>query len=287
MTEIVVATHLHPDRARAIVPGHFEALEAGARHRGMRTVTLPYRQPERFAAALDRAPRGAWLYFNGGVAGAPIMHALAEAAHTHGLRLLNSPDENERLMRFERFYPLVCDLTARSVIADGPAQALAALELLELPVFVKGSIISRKDHGWDACVARDRDELAQICAAHRGTVVIRELLDLRRSGQVHGDFPTAREYRVYLRDERVLGHGSFWPGPDPFGALRGAELADALDLARHAARRVRSPLACVDVAQLADMSWKLIELGDPQHTGVAHMPRELFWTQLTATLAVD
>jgi hypothetical protein len=41
-------------------------------------------------------------------------------------------------------------------------------------------------------------------------------------------------------------------------------------------------LAAVDVRQLEDDSWRVIELGDPQFSGIGHMPHHAFWHALSA-----
>jgi hypothetical protein len=67
--------------------------------------------------------------------------------------------------------------------------------------------ISLQEHGLDACLAVDADALAQRARAawdHGQTLVAREYLPLRRTGDVAMSFPHAREYRFLLLDTEVL-----------------------------------------------------------------------------------
>lgn len=285
MTQLVMFTHLHPARGRMPVSGHFERFELAARENAVRCVTLPYRDLDldRTLATLPQL-NGAYGLYNGGVVARELYERLTRAAARKGVTMLNDARQNQQVMRFEQFYDRISDLTARSVLLGGPQDVRRAVDELGLPVFVKGSIISHKNHGQDACFARTERELAQLTAAGRLTVA-RQVLALRRSGALHNDFPVSREYRVYLYCGHVLGVGYYWDGEDPFGELTDQEAADVRALAVQAAGRVDTPLLCVDVGQLDDRTWKIIELGDPQHTGIAHMPKVTYLNRLAATLA--
>lgn len=284
---LVVFTHLHPARSRMPVAGHFERLAQTARHIGLREVVLPYRNDD-YDAILERLPvfdRAVGLY-NGGVLAEQMMAALAQAAAAKGITMINSAVVNARLMRFERFYPLLEDLTARSVVLRDPADVVTVGERIGFPVFVKGSIISEKEHGWAACVVGSSDDLATRLRGAQGQVLVaREILDLRRDGSTHRDFPVSREYRVYLHGQRALGLGYYWQGDDPFGPPTDADMAAMLHLAHQARRRLEALLIAVDVAQLSDGRWVIIEVGDPQHTGIAHMSQVQFFNALQDSIA--
>jgi hypothetical protein len=217
----------------------------------------------------------------------PELHAAAAAK---GVRLLNAPDESQRAMEFDRFYPLIAELTApsRVVAAEADLEPAAALGF---PLFIKGAVKSAKEHGLAACTVTDRDGLRRAFHAARrrdrtarGKLIARVMLPLRYSGEQVNGFPVAREYRMLLYAGRPLGCGYYWDGADPFGALTAAEGAEVLDLALEAARRVGCPLVAVDVGQLDDGSWRVIEVGDPQYSGIAHVSHHQFLTELRAAL---
>jgi glutathione synthase/RimK-type ligase-like ATP-grasp enzyme len=99
------------------------------------------------------------------------------------------------------------------------------------------------------------------------------------------DFPQAREYRVMLFDQKVLAHRFYWSERDPLGALTACELEAVLDLAREAASRLQARALAVDIAELEDGSWRVIEVGDAQHTGLAHIQPHSYWQALQAATA--
>jgi hypothetical protein len=154
-------------------------------------------------------------------------------------------------------------------------------------VFVKGLIKSRKESGWEACLAHAPADLAAMLerakrheVSERGVLIAREILRLRCNGHQVAGFPVSREYRIYLLDGRVIGSGFYWKGHDSFDHPTDEDTAAMHLLAITAAGRLRARLAAVDVGQLEDETWRVIELGDPQFSGVAHMPHHLFWHAL-------
>lgn len=216
---------------------------------------------------------------------------LFAAAARKGVRLINAPDDSERAMEFDRFYPLISDLTPASAIIREAADVARVGQALGYPVFVKGGIKSQKEQGWAACLAHDESELRlrfeaaqRSDIAARNILIAREIAPLRPCPSPRTDFPAHREYRVYLYQGAVLGHGFYWGPNDPLGPLTGTELASVLDLASEAARRIGCPLMAVDVAQRQDGRWIVIETGDLQYSGVSHMPAQVFWQRLLTSL---
>ena len=55
-------------------------------------------------------------------------------------------------------------------------------------------------------------------------------------------------------------------------------------LAARAAGTLEARLLAVDVGQLEDGSWRIVEVGDAQFTGLAHIPPHLYWTELKERL---
>jgi hypothetical protein len=194
---------------------------------------------------------------------------VAEAA-ARKVVLLNDVTQHLDALELHRTVSRLDDLTARTVVVESVDALDAALERLPPPVFVKGSVGSRKRHGRGACVAEDVgqaralvEKLFALPSQARGAVLVRELLPLRHTGRVVEGFPQAREYRLFVLDADVIAVGPYWPLGDPFGALAPRELDEVQALAREVAARTRVPWLCVDVGQLDSGDWRVIETGDP------------------------
>jgi hypothetical protein len=181
-----------------------------------------------------------------------------------GARLVNTAVASEQATRIEHWHERLGELTARTVILRGPAD-LPAAAALGFPVFVKGLVKSAKELGLDACLAHDHDRLedrARAAWRHGQTVVAREYLPLRYTGETVMEFPHGREYRFILLDREVLGSAFYWDGIDPFASRMGGDDPPA-SLAVSAADRLDARLLAVDIGQLQDGSWRVIRWATP------------------------
>lgn len=232
---------------------------------------------------------GVWL----GFVPSPARYSdVYEAARARGIVLLNDPNEYQLTSELDRFYPKLDDLTFRTVVLDDVSRCEEAAAPLGYPLFVKGAVRSARTQGWRACVAEDASELRSLVAKlksmesrSRGRVVLRQLARFRHVRVTEHGFPLGREFRVILYRGEVLGHGYYWEGEDPLMNLSPDEERAVLDLAREGARRVGVPFMTVDVGQLEDGAWKIVETGDPQFAGWSQIPRAAVFTNLQRALA--
>lgn len=241
---------------------------------------------EAFEAFEPRPPVPAlWL---GYIPSPERYRAIHAAAAARGLLLLNTPEQHQDAMEFPRFYPRIAGLTARSVVVTREDQCEEAARVLELPVFVKGALQSLKGNGFEACVARTVEELQErvrILLSQeryaRGSVVVRELLLLRHDRRNAKGFPLGREFRVFCLRSEPLAVGYYWESEDdPQMTLDAAEEAAVRALAADAARRMETPYLAVDVGQLDDGSWRVIEVGDGQFAGASRVDRAALFSAL-------
>lgn len=221
-----------------------------------------------------------------------VYRAVDAHLRARSIHLVNDPDAHLDVFEFDRVYPRLADLTARTVAISAVAELADAVAQVGLPVFLKGALLSRKHSGWAACVANTLAEAEAITLGllrrpylSRGRVLVRELLPLRRFTVPASDFPIGREYRVFLLHGEPLAHGYYWPYLGEWAQLSGAEEASMLALARAAARRLRTPLVSVDIGQLEDLRWVVIEVGDPQFSGLSFIDPRVLWPALARQLS--
>ncbi|MGV3622127.1 MAG: ATP-grasp domain-containing protein [Archangium sp.] len=195
---------------------------------------------------------------------------LHEAARGKNVTLLNDVMQHADAMELDRVVSRLGAQTAKTEVVSRVEDVRVALTKLALPVFIKGAVQSRKWFGWNACVAQTVEDaeakvtqLLAMPSQSRSRVLLREVLPLRRIDQTVENFPLSREYRLFVLDADILALGFYWPGGDPFGALSERELREVHELAHHAAVKTRVPWLCVDVGQLDDGSWRIIETQDP------------------------
>jgi glutathione synthase/RimK-type ligase-like ATP-grasp enzyme len=217
--------------------------------------------------------------------------AIHAAALARNIRIINAPDEFRRAEEFDRFYPLLGDLTARSAVADSLDACEEASRQIGFPVFVKGTIQSLKSKGVDACVAHDLSQLREIAGrilqSHRrslGKVIVRELVSLRHTRIGPGGFPFGREYRAFVLRGEVVGLGYYWEGEDDLAALSEEESQTVHALACEAARRVDVPYLTVDIGQRTNGDWLVIEVGDAQFSGLSQVSIHALWNRLASSV---
>lgn len=263
---------------------------------GFDLVSLPtalLRADEVAPALADVPPRATpepaiWI---GTIPDEPTYRAVHQTLAASNIQLLNNPESHLEIFEFDRAYLKIADLTARSVTITDLAEIESAARTIGLPAFIKGSLLSRKHSGWRACVATTIDELRDLAAAllrrpylSRGRVIVRELLPLRRFTVPASDFPIGREFRVFLLDGEPVGHGYYWPYLGDWATLDPSEEAAVLTLARTAARRFAARLVALDIGQLEDRTWRVIETGDPQFSGLSFIDPRPLWRSLAARL---
>jgi hypothetical protein len=210
-----------------------------------------------------------------------------DAALVKGIQLVNAPAQHRVAEEFDSAYPLLGGLTPESVIIYNEAECEAAAEQLGLPIFIKGAVQSRKSRGWKACVAETVDEVRRLTKAllelenrSRGRVVLRKVVALRHTRRSGEGFPLGREYRVFIYRGEVLGMGYYWEGDDPMKALAAEEESQVRTLALEAAARLQVPYVAIDIGQLGDGNWIVIEAGDAQFSGVSQIPLLQLWHRI-------
>ena len=212
--------------------------------------------------------------------------AIYDAAFAKNIRLFNTPGQHARAQEFDVAYPFLESLTPRSFTLFSAADCPRAVAEIGFPMFLKGAIQSRKARGWRACVAHSEAELDELSAhlwnlenRSRGRVIARELVKLRYA-RTHDDFPLGREYRVFILRGEVLSLGYYWPGTDPLSALSHAESQVVRALSIEAANRLQVPYVAIDIGQLEDESWIVIEAGDAQFAGLSCNEPLSLWNRL-------
>ncbi len=210
-----------------------------------------------------------------------------EALQTKKVRLVNTPDEHILVQEFDKFYPRIAQLTAKSKIVQDLGEVKSAVNEIEFPVFLKGTIQSVKSDGWKACVAENIAEAEQIAkrlfnlpARTRGKVIIRQLLKIRHSRKNSQDFPLGREYRVFVYQNKVVGLGYYWEGEDKLKNLTEFEREQIIQLALKTAKLLNVSYTSIDIGQLETGDWIVIEVGDPQFSGISQIPLLELWNNI-------
>ncbi len=218
--------------------------------------------------------------------------ALFSELERRSITLINTPEEHQILREQDRALPLLGDLTPATVVVDSLDEIPQALAQVGLPAFIKGSVLSLKHLGWKRCVANTENEALSIArqlleqpSHSRGRILVRSLVPLRRARVSQVDFPPAREFRLVIYRKQIVALGFYWPWLLDFADLQEGEPETLFELAKEAAIRVPAPYVSVDVGQLEDGRWVVIEMGDPQVSASSMIDYRKSWRRLREVVA--
>jgi hypothetical protein len=209
------------------------------------------------------------------------------AAHAKGVQLLNTPEQHQTIMEFDRYYPLIEGLTPKSIVLTSLEECSRVENEIGFPVFVRGAVKSNKVQGWEACVANTLDELIPIAEGvlqreyrSRGKIVVRELVALRQTGEPSWGFPVTREYRAFVHCGEILAYSFYWDEYTDPQPLTPDEHMAVKRLVREASDRLNIPFIIVDVGQVETGEWIIIECGDAQCAGLSQIPVLELWSKI-------
>lgn len=219
--------------------------------------------------------------------GAPENYATRHAdLLTDGIRLLNSPEEHLRASQLPFWYPLLEDLTPKSVWYEQPPEPGEIAAHFTWPVFVKGARQSSR-HRRDLSIIPDAEAFRKAMEAFRQdpilrwqAVVCREFIPLKPvEDPVPGRIPSSFEFRSFWWNGEFVGLGPYWWEGKPY-SLSESERVAALRVAEEAAGRLEIPFLVVDLAQTKDGRWIVIECNDGQESGYAGVSSIGLWQRI-------
>ena len=200
--------------------------------------------------------------------------------------LIHSPEQYIRASELPQWYPLLSDLTPRSVWFDHPPTVADIEQHFSWPIFLKGSRQTSK-HRADLSIIRSPRDYALAMEhyqrdpiLHWQPVVCRELIPLRPvSASATDTIPPAFEFRTFWWRGECVGAGPYWAAFATYTWTKQEEQA-ALAVAGEAALRLKIPFLVVDVAQTQEGTWVVIEVNDGQDSGYAGIAPVALWQKV-------
>jgi len=201
------------------------------------------------------------------------------------VRLIHTPEEYRRTSELPIWYPLIADLTARSVWFEKPPSSSEIMSQFKWPVFVRGGRQTNR-HQRHLSILEGPADFERVMEwwdadpiLHWQPVVCREFIPLRLVGeQSPGVMPRAFEFRSFWWKDQCVGIGPYWM--DEHYELTSVEKSAALVLGGEVARRLNVTFLVVDLAQRIDGTWIVIECNDGQDSGYAGVAPFLLWRKV-------
>ncbi len=216
-----------------------------------------------------------------------------------GYKLINTPAQYSGCHHFDRWYPLIEDLTPKSLIvpknAIRPMMDEVAKFMYEndCGVILKDYVKSLK-HDWDAACYIPKDanalHIAKVISTFvhmkedvndfQGNLVVRKFVNLKKIGQHNkSKMPLTQEYRSYIMNGKLLSTYKYWEQGN-YGAETPPE-EFILKIAERIVKGTNSKLFTIDTAQLESGEWTCIEVGDGQVSALPeHEDKESFFKKL-------
>jgi len=209
-----------------------------------------------------------------------------------GIDLVHTPSEYSITSHLPHWYPLISDLTPRSQWFDHRPTVDQIESQFPWPVFIKGERQTSR-HQKSLSIVEGRDQFEQVMDLWESDpilrwqrIVVREFLPLRLVGiQSSTTLPKAFEFRTFWWKQRCVGFGPYWIGEHY--TCTADEKSSAIALALEAARRLDVTFLAVDVAQIQNGSWTVIEVNDGQDSGYAGVNPLAMWRGVLEQLIAD
>jgi len=214
--------------------------------------------------AVRKIPEGTYLY-RGWMLKPRQYRAFSEALSEKGASLLVSPEAYEYGHHLPRWYPHFQKFTAETVWNSSGSLEDARALLGRLPAggaIVKDYVKSAK-HKWEeACFIEDLQN------TEKALWVIQNFLE--EQGEDLNGGVVLRSFRKFRKqpEKRVF----LWKGR----GVMGEELPEL----EEAIQKLESPFVSVDLAQLEEGSWEVVEVGDAQVSGLRDLDPLQFYQSL-------
>lgn len=213
---------------------------------------------------------------------------LYESLQAEGIQLIHTPEQHFLCSELPHWYPLISDLTPKSIWFEDIPNLEDIQSEFEFPIFVKGSR-QTSQHNKSLSVI-ENPQAFEVAMKHYAkdpilnwqNIVVREYIELQA---VHGGqadkIPAAFEFRTFWWKGQFVGAGSYWFQADKYTWTK-QQKQEALAIAQKVANRVKVPFLVVDVALKQDGEWIVIECNDAQESGYAGLSPIKLWKNILA-----
>jgi len=205
-----------------------------------------------------------------------------------GITLVHSPEDHARCSELPGWYPLLRDLTPKSVWFSQIPTAGEIGAVIGWPMFLKGQRQTSR-HRRSLSIFDGPESFQNAMESIKGDtilnwqgIVCRQYVPLRPvEDPIPDRIPSSFEFRTFWWRGRLVGCGRYWwEGRDY--KMEAAEQKEAIEIAGEAARRVAVQFLVVDVAQTKLGQWIVIECNDGQESGYAGVPPLAMWQRVVA-----
>lgn len=215
----------------------------------------------------------------------PFYKELEEDLNIQGLNLINSYQQHKYIANFEYYWDLE-DLTPKTYfrLEDIPEKGG--------PFVVKGVTNSRKFFWNDLMYATNKQRAIQVaCDLQRDAllqnqdIIVRDYANLKILEKGVTGTPVTNEWRFFCLGSKILSEGFYWSCSEKKGKLNEAGIAVVQEVQKRVSAYTN--FFVVDIAQLENGSWIVIELNDGQMSGLSENNPKVLYSNLKQELEMN
>jgi hypothetical protein len=200
--------------------------------------------------------------------------------------IIHSREQYNRASVIDHWYPLLKDITPKTVVYDSLPDVALVKKDFEFPVFIKGERQTAK-HKKDLSIITNEleyDNLMKEWSRNRmlwwQRMAVREFVPLVQVSSEYSDMiPASLEFRVFFWKKQLAAFGRYWYFVKDYSMTKEDE-SNALSLAQQAANRIDVTFLVVDIAKTQEGKWIVIEVNDAQESGCAGVNQILLWNRI-------
>jgi hypothetical protein len=203
-----------------------------------------------------------------------------------GISLVHTPQNHDRCSLLSGWYPLIADLTPKSIVYDSLPTTRQVEQDFDWPVFVKGERQTNK-HKKSLSIIENAHQFEVFLMEwkhntmlHWQKMVCRQFFPLHIVEENVSDrLPSSFEFRFFYWKQQLVSVGRYWYESLSY-KLSGHDYVQAVELAGLVAKRLSVWFLVVDLAKTAEGNWIVIEVNDGQESGYAGNNARLLWENI-------
>ncbi len=211
---------------------------------------------------------------------------LYEKLKNDQIELIHTPEQYLLASELTHWYPIIEDLTPKSLWFDQPLSYGEVENEFNYPIFIKGSRQTNR-HQQSLSVANSRTDYLKIveeyqhnAVLHWQKFVVREFIKLEKveAKQTEKITPSF-EFRTFWWKGQLVGAGSYWKDFANYD-WNASDKSQGLFIAKQAVERLNLPFVVIDIAKTENGNWIIIECNDAQESGYANISPISLWQNI-------
>lgn len=209
-----------------------------------------------------------------------------------GIKLIHTPIEYELSSKLPKWYPLISDLTPKSICFDVFPSVQEIENNFSWPIFIKGERQTNR-HDRSKSIIESPAQLLALKEVWKNDeilfwqkIVCREFINLKKVAVDHKiALPKSFEFRTFWWKNECVGFGKYWTSENY--QLSENEKESMIKIGSIVAKRLALKFLVVDMALTENNEWIVIECNDGQDAGYAGVNPFMLWSNVLKACKIN